>query len=94
MEPPPQKKPKQNNSQGKKRADDDSEDDLSNSEDESPYRIDLGAWRPRINKSDLAKAARTHFSSLPQARENDTIVQFLYAIKTQGMRFHISRAND
>jgi hypothetical protein len=89
MEPPPQKKPKQNNSQGKKPPHDDSEDDLSNSEDENPYRIDLGAWRPRINKAELAKTARTHFGSLPQARENDTIVQFLYAVKMQGTQFLI-----
>jgi hypothetical protein len=73
--------------QGKKRGGgghEDSEDEMSNSEDESPYRIDLGAWRPRINKPELAKVARAHFSNLPPARENDTIVQFLYAVKTQG----------
>jgi hypothetical protein len=90
MEPPPNKKPKQVHSQGKKRQHDESEDDLSNSEDDSPYRIDLGAWKPRINKSELAKTARAHFSSLPQARENDTIVQFLYAVKTQGTKYFVS----
>jgi len=60
---------------------------MSNSEDESPYRIDLGAWRPRINKTELAKVARAHFSNLPPARENDSIVQFLYAVKTQGIPY-------
>ena len=71
---------------GKKRArQEDSDEEMSNSEDESPYRIDLGAWRPRINKSELANSARAHFSNLPPARENDTIVQFLYAVKTQGI---------
>jgi Sin3 binding region of histone deacetylase complex subunit SAP30 len=87
MEPPPIKKQKPNHSQGKKRQHDDSDEELSNSEEESPYRIDLGAWRPRINKSDLAKVARTHFSTLPPARENDVIVQFLYAVKTQGLLY-------
>ena len=71
--------------QGKKRGHhEESDEEMSNSEDESPYRIDLGAWRPRINKPELAKQARAHFSTLPPARENDTIVQFLYAVKTQG----------
>jgi Sin3 binding region of histone deacetylase complex subunit SAP30 len=85
MEPPPVKKSKSSNLHGKKRQHDDSDGDLSNSDEESPYRIDLGAWRPRVNKSDLAKVARVHFNSLPPARENDVIVQFLYAIKTQGI---------
>jgi Sin3 binding region of histone deacetylase complex subunit SAP30 len=80
----PPKRLKTNHSRGKKRHHDDSDDDVSNSEDESPYRIDLGAWRPRVNKSELAKIARTHFSAQPPVRENDVIVQFLYAIKTQG----------
>lgn len=74
--------------QGKKRGGgghEESDEEMSNSEDESPYRIDLGAWRPRINKTELARIARAHFSNLPPARENDTIVQFLYAVKTQGM---------
>ena len=83
-DPPPPKK-KIHHSNAKKRSHEDSEEEASNSEDESPYRIDLGAWQPRINKSELAKAARTHFSTLPQARENDTIVHFLYATKMQGM---------
>ena len=78
------KKSKSNHSHGKKRQHDDSDEDMSNSEDESPYRIDLGAWKPRINKSNLAKTARQHFNGLPPARENDVIVQFLYAVKTQG----------
>ena len=80
----PIKKSKTRHSHGKKRQHDDSDEDISNSEDESPYRIDLGAWRPRINRSELAKIARTHFSAQPPARENDVIVQFLYAVKTQG----------
>src|SRR5208282_3835331 len=84
LETQPTKKQKSNHTHGKKRQHDDSDEDVSNSEDESPYRIDLGAWRPRINKSELAKIARTHFSAQPPARENDVIVQFLYAIKTQG----------
>jgi Sin3 binding region of histone deacetylase complex subunit SAP30 len=84
-EPTTSKKAKHNHTNGKKRQHDDSEDDVSNSEDDSPYRFDLGAWRPRINKPDLAKQARTHFSSLPQPREMDVIVQFLYSVKTQGI---------
>ena len=80
------KKTKTESGVGKKRAHlDDSDEELSNSEDESPYRIDLGAWRPRINKPELVQIVRTHFGNLPPARENDTIVQFLYAVKTQGM---------
>lgn len=85
MEPPPVKKAKTSNPHGKKRRHGDSDGDLSNSDDENQYRIDLGAWRPRINKSDLAKVARAHFNSLPPVRENDAIVQFLYTIKTQGI---------
>ena len=82
---PPVKKAKMGRGQGKKRGHhEESDEEMSNSEDESPYRIDLGAWRPRINKPELAKMARAHFSNLPPARENDTIVQFLYAVKTQG----------
>jgi hypothetical protein len=84
LDPPPTKKPRGHN-HGKKRHRDESEDELSNSDDDSPYRIDLGAWRPRINKPDLARIARAHFSNLPQARENESIVQFLYAVKTQGI---------
>jgi Sin3 binding region of histone deacetylase complex subunit SAP30 len=84
LEIQPVKKQKSNHTHGKKRQHDESDEYLSNSEDESPYRIDLGAWKPRINKSDLAKIARQHFANLPPARENDVIVQFLYAIKTQG----------
>lgn len=80
----PPKKSRTNHSHGKKRPHNDSDEDVSNSDDDSPYRIDLGAWRPRVNKSELAKIARTHFSAQPPARENDVIVQFLYAIKTQG----------
>ena len=80
----PTKKSKTHHSHGKKRQHDESDEYVSNSEDESPYRIDLGAWRPRINRSELAKIARTHFSAQPPARENDVIVQFLYAVKTQG----------
>jgi hypothetical protein len=86
-DPAPAKKTKPHQTNGKKRQHEDSEDELSNSEDDSPYRFDLGAWRPRINKPELAKLARSHFSSLPQARENDVIVQFLYAVKTQGTLF-------
>jgi Sin3 binding region of histone deacetylase complex subunit SAP30 len=82
--PPPQKSKKNTGTSGKKRPHEGLEDEGSNSEDESPYRIDLGAWRPRVNKADLAKAARTHFNNLPPARENDVIVQFLYTVKTQG----------
>lgn len=82
--PPPQKSKTGRGVGGKKRPHEDSDDEVSNSEDDSPYRIDLGAWRPRINKSELAKAVRTHFNNLPPARENDVIVQFLYSIKTQG----------
>jgi hypothetical protein len=84
-EPAPVKKPRSHNN-GKKRQREDSEDEFS-SDDDSPYRIDLGAWRPRINKPEVARMARAHFSSLPQARENDVIVQFLYAVKTQGKSF-------
>jgi hypothetical protein len=80
----PPKKSRVNHSHGRKRRRDGSDEDFSNSEDESPYRIDLGAWRPRVNKSEMAKMTRTHFSALPPARENDVIVQFLYSIKTQG----------
>jgi Sin3 binding region of histone deacetylase complex subunit SAP30 len=75
---------------GKKRHREEDDDGLSNSDDDSPYRIDLGAWRPRISKPDIAKVARTHFNTLPQARENEVIVQFLYAVKTQG-RAHGAR---
>lgn len=85
-EPAPPKKPKHNHTNGKKRQHDDSEDEFSNSEDDSPYRFDLGAWKPRVNRTELAKLARAHFTGLPQARENDVIVQFLYAVKTQGTR--------
>ena len=91
METQPIKKVKTN---GKKRQHDDSEEELSNSEDESPYRIDLGAWRPRINKSDLAKVARAHLNALPPARENDVIIQFLYAVKTQGSLAHFSSVTN
>lgn len=84
------KRQKTNNSQGKKRRHDDS-DDESDTDEESPYRVDLGAWRPRVDKVDLAKTVRTHFSTLPPARENDTIVQFLYAVKTQGPFVHFHR---
>jgi Sin3 binding region of histone deacetylase complex subunit SAP30 len=83
-EAPPPKKSKSNNLQSKKRHHEESEDALSNSEDESPYRFDLGAWKPRVNKDKLAKLARAHFNNLPPARENDTIVQLLYVIKTHG----------
>ena len=86
MEPPPPKKSKTSLSNGKKRQHDESDEDASNSDGENLYRIDLGAWRPRINKAELAKLARTHFNSLTTVRENDSIVQFLYAIKTQGAR--------
>jgi hypothetical protein len=85
MEPPPTKKQKSSNSHGKKRQHDDSEGDPSYSDEESPYRIDLGAWRPRVNKPDLAKIARTHFNAFTPPRENDIIVQFLYTVKTQGI---------
>jgi Sin3 binding region of histone deacetylase complex subunit SAP30 len=69
---------------GKKRMHEDLDGEGSNSDEESVYRIDLGAWRPRVDKAELAKAARMHFNTLPPAREYDVIVQFLYAVKTQG----------
>jgi len=83
VEPLVAKKVRGGHGHGKKRHREEEEDGVSNSDDDSPYRIDLGAWRPRISKPDIAKIARTHFSSLPQARENEVIVQFLYAVKTQ-----------
>jgi hypothetical protein len=80
----PPKKAKTFNSQGKKRHHEESEDRESGSEEESLYRIDLGAWRPRINKNELAATARSHFNNLPHLRENEAIVHFLYHVKMQG----------
>jgi Sin3 binding region of histone deacetylase complex subunit SAP30 len=80
--PPPQKS--KNYSRGKKRPREEEEEKRSDEEEESLYRIDLGAWRPRINKNELAGTARSHFNTMPHPRENETIVHFLYHVKTQG----------